>query len=84
MFREDLFQEIFNHPIPNTRAETVEYKFLLFSLFLYVLKTKLCLKNSFLRDKHIRWTKYIALNLQWDFKLLHVVYLYVCMVMSRS
>lgn len=30
MFREDPFQEIFNHTIPNIHADTVEYKFLLF------------------------------------------------------
>lgn len=39
MFREDLFQEISNHTIPNIRADTVEYKSLLFSLFFYVFKT---------------------------------------------
>lgn len=32
MFREDLFQEIFNHTIPNNHADTVEDKLLLFSL----------------------------------------------------
>lgn len=51
MFREDLFQEILNHTIPNIHA--VECKFVLFSLFFYVLKTNLCLETVLEGDKHI-------------------------------
>lgn len=37
MFREDLFQEILNHAVPDIHA--VERKFLLFSHLFYVLKS---------------------------------------------
>jgi len=41
MFREDLFQEIFNCTIPNTRVDTAEYDFNVFSLIL-------CTEDKFL------------------------------------